>query len=100
MAFMVGSMDGAGNVPMSMDGLTGTVFMERGVRIERSGYGAGATIVAYADHIVAKAAITGGGDTVTLPPSSGRGGQTYIIKDESGTAGTNNITINTTGGLE
>jgi len=48
------------------------------------------------DYIIAKTGITGGGDTVTLP-SGATNGQVFVIKDESGNAGTDNITIATAG---
>ena len=45
-----------------------------------------------------KTAITGGGDTDTLPDTAGLTvGQMFILKDTSGTAGTNNWTIATFG---
>lgn len=50
------------------------------------------------DYIIAYTSLTTG-RTVTLKDATTLdSGQTYVIKDEAGTAGTNNITIATTGG--
>lgn len=49
--------------------------------------------------IVRKTAITGSGDTVTLPDTAGlTEGQIVVVKDASGAAGTDNITVDTYGG--
>lgn len=46
------------------------------------------------DYIIGKTGITGGGDTISLPAAATAGsGKVYIIKDQSGSAQTNNITI-------
>lgn len=57
---------------------------------------AGDYTVLVTDEIIAKTGITGGGDTVIVP-SNAVVGQPFHIQDESGTAGTNNITIATAG---
>lgn len=57
---------------------------------------AGNYTVLVTDHTVLKTAITGGGDTVTLP-STAATGQIFYIVDASGSAGTDNITIATAG---
>jgi hypothetical protein len=49
------------------------------------------------DHIIAYTSLTAP-RTVLLPTAVGVAGQTYIIKDESGSAGTHTITIAGTGG--
>lgn len=54
--------------------------------------GAGNASINDAATFVHKTAITGGGDTLTMP-SPGVAGKIVIIMDTSGTAGTNNITI-------
>lgn len=59
---------------------------------------AGAYTVLITDYIISKTGITGGGDIVTLPTlASAAVGQIFIITDESGTAGTNNITVDGNG---
>ena len=57
---------------------------------------AGNYIVLASDKTIYKTGITGGGDTVTLLTSPSDG-QEFTIKDTSGLAGTNNITIDTAG---
>lgn len=65
-----------------------------------AGSGAGnVTVDNFNNCVIAKTAITGGGDTVTLPaPGNRDGAQVFIITDESGTAATNNIIVNVSGG--
>jgi hypothetical protein len=63
---------------------------------KRTTSAAGNYTVLTTDHLIAKTGITGGGDTVTLP-SGAAADQKFIIKDESGAAGTDNITIATEG---
>lgn len=64
----------------------------------RSTSAAGAYTVLPTDYIVGKTGITGGGDTVTLEALAGVDtGRIVIIKDESGAAGANNITIDGNG---
>lgn len=41
---------------------------------------------------------SGGARTITLPASTNQGGRIFIVMDSSGDAGTNAITVNTTGG--
>lgn len=53
---------------------------------------AGNYTVLVTDKILQKTAITGGGDTITLPNSL-KDGRRIVIIDASGTAGTNNITV-------
>tara|TARA_R110000772_G_scaffold268686_2_gene397493 strand:- start:43276 stop:44598 length:1323 start_codon:yes stop_codon:yes gene_type:complete len=55
---------------------------------------AGNYTILITDYVILKDGITGGGDTVTLP-NDATNGQMFLIKDSSGTANTNNITINT-----
>lgn len=67
--------------------------------LHRVASGAGNYTVLTTDCIIGKTGITGGGDTVTLPdPATVGTDQVFIIKDESGTAATNNITVNTAAG--
>ncbi|HSX08187.1 MAG TPA: right-handed parallel beta-helix repeat-containing protein [Candidatus Saccharimonadales bacterium] len=49
------------------------------------------------DSVIAYGSLTAA-RTVTLPSAVGAAGRIYIIKDESGAAGSNNITVSTTGG--
>ena len=57
---------------------------------------AGNYTVLTTDKVILKTGITGGGDTVTMPAAPTTG-QIFIIKDASGTATTNNITVDTSG---
>ena len=57
---------------------------------------AGNYTVLVSDYIIHKTGITVGGDTVTLP-STAANGQIFIIKDTSGEASVNNITVDTSG---
>jgi hypothetical protein len=66
--------------------------------VKRTTSGAGAYAVVNTDFIVAKTGITGGGDTVTLPVAALAGvGKVFHVKDESGTAAANNITVDGNG---
>jgi len=70
-----------------------------GIREERVAFGAGANAIAVTQSIVGKTAITGGGDTMTLPaPATAGDGWTCSITDESGGAGTDHITVDVSGG--
>lgn len=52
------------------------------------------------DLIIDKTGISGGGDTVTLPdPALAGAGKIYIVKDSTGSAGTDNITVVSAAGL-
>ena len=78
--------------------LDGTVNMGGGVIHKRTASAAGAYTILVTDYIIGKTGITGGGDTLTLPAIAGvTTGQTFIIKDERGGAGTDNITIDGNG---
>jgi len=69
-----------------------------GMTFNRTTSAAGNYTALVTDYIIAKTGITGGGDTITLPAAATAGeGRQYIIKDESGTAATNNITIDGSG---
>lgn len=70
----------------------------KGIKVNRTASAAGNYNVLSTDYIVAKTGITGGGDTVTLPDATTNSGQVFIIKDESGSAATNNITVATAAG--
>lgn len=65
-------------------------------------YGAGGnnvTVSTSVETVVWKTAITGGGDTITLPDAASVVNRSkYIIVDTSGNAGTDTITINSGGG--
>jgi hypothetical protein len=60
--------------------------------VNDAGYSAGTS-----DHLIAYTSLTAA-RTVTLPAASGMTNRVVIIKDESGTAATNNITVNVTAG--
>lgn len=69
------------------------------ISVKRTASAAGNYTVLATDFLVGKSGITGGGDTVTLPdPAVAEVGRLYLVKDESGTAGTNSITINAAAG--
>ena len=69
-----------------------------GITLNRTAVAAGAYTALVTDYIIAKTGITGGGDTITLPAAATAGeGRQYIIKDESGGAATDNITIDGNG---
>lgn len=95
-------------IPLGIDSVTGqykvlspadSVANTGGQTVNRTAIAAGNYSVLVSDYIVSKTGITGGGDTVTLPSAAASGeGAIYIIKDESGTAYTNNISIDTGGG--
>jgi hypothetical protein len=67
-----------------------------GAEVVRS-IGAGGGTLLTTDFNVLVTAITGGGDTITLPVTGLTAGATYRIYDSSGGAATNNITIDPTG---
>ena len=73
---------------------SGGVDLNSGVTIKRTTSGAGNYTALITDVYVAKTGISGGGDTVTLPAAASAGeGLILIIKDEAGSAGTDNITV-------
>jgi|19_taG_2_1085344.scaffolds.fasta_scaffold00773_5 hypothetical protein len=72
---------------------SGEVKIERGQKWNRTTSAAGNYTAVAGDMIIAKTGITASGDTVTLMAASGMEGRVLIIKDESGNAGTDNITI-------
>mgnify|MGYP000930239337 CR=1 FL=1 len=81
--------NGAGSLP-SFQNATDTA-------LTRTAVGAGAYTTLATDQYIGKTSITGGGDTITLIAAATVGGRFYHIKDESGTAGTDNITIDGNG---
>lgn len=65
-----------------------------GRRVNRTARGVGNYTLLDSDHFVCKTAITGGGDTLTLPVAATvAAGTVFVITDESGSAGTNPITV-------
>ena len=77
---------------------TGNIWMNAGQRWARTASAAGAYTVLATDFYIGKTGITGGGDTVTLPAAATvAAGKAYIIKDESGSAAANAITIDGNG---
>lgn len=72
------------------------VFVNGGYRMKRT-----ATAVSVSagttDYVIGVTS-TASARTITLPTAVGSAGKTYIIKDESGGAAANNITVATTGG--
>lgn len=78
----------------------GRVRVDAGLQLGVRTAGAGAvTVNKDTDFYIGKTAITGGGDTVTLPSAVTAGaGSTFVVKDQSGGAAANNITVATSGG--
>ena len=70
----------------------------RGQKVNRTPVGVGNYVVPATDYIIEKTAITGGGDTVTLPNAATNAGQVFVIKDAAGSAAVDNITVATAGG--
>lgn len=67
--------------------------------VNRVEVGAGPYSILSSDYYLAKTAINSGGDTLTLPSAASVGnGKIYKVKDASYSAGTNNITIDTSSG--
>lgn len=64
-----------------------------GMLYKRRAVSDAATTVTKTDFMVAYTSLTSG-HTVTMPTAIQTTGQTFVIKDETGTAATNNITIN------
>ncbi len=92
------SVSGGGTVSGTLT-VTGLTTMSGGTKYQRVGSGAGNYVVLSSDYIVGKTGITAGGDSVTLPSAVTAGnGRVYVIKDESGTAATNNITVSSASG--
>lgn len=77
--------------------LTNLLTCGAGIIYKRTASAAGTYAVLSTDYIIAKTGITAGGDTITLDDDLTDAGRAFIIKDESGTAGTNNITIDPEG---
>lgn len=81
--------NGAGNLP-TFQATTPNLWT-------RTTSAAGNYTTVSSDQYVGKTGITGGGDTITLIAAGSFTNRLLIIKDESGTAGTNNITIDGNG---
>ena len=71
------------------------VILDGGQQVKRTALGAGSSTLGVNDYLIGKTAITAAGDTLTLPSAATIAGKVYVIKDESGNAGTDNITIAT-----
>ena len=86
--------------PLALWVQSGNTSLGGGQFVARTPQGAGNLTLTAAgtQYIIAKTAITGGGDTVTLPDATLVFGRVYVVKDEAGTAAANNITINATAG--
>jgi hypothetical protein len=78
-------------IPNSLLPISGSVSIKR-TTVADANY----TILS-TDYLIVYTSLTTG-RTVTLPTAVSITGREYIIKDEAGTAGTNNITVATTGG--
>jgi hypothetical protein len=71
----------------------GRVWNTAGVKMNRTTVADAAYTVLGSDYIIAYTSLTTG-RAVTLPaPSSTNSGQIFIVKDEAGSAGTNNLTV-------
>lgn len=83
-----------GNVGIGTTSPSSLLHVNGSQTVKRTAVGTGAYTILTTDYYLGKTSITGGGDTITLPSAVTVGaGKIYIIKDESGAAGTNNITI-------
>lgn len=75
-----------------------TVVLYGNDTVRRTPVGSGNYNIGASDCLVAKTAIFPGGDTANLPTAASVGmGKLLIVKDESGTAASNNITIDGNG---
>jgi hypothetical protein len=72
------------------------VFVNAGYRMKRTAT-AVSVAAATTDYLIGVTS-TAAARTITLPTAVGSAGKTYLVKDESGGAATNNITLATTGG--
>lgn len=78
--------------------IEGTLTIGGGLNLHVKQVGAGAYTMLITDTILGKTAITGGGDTITLPlAATAIIGRIYIIKDQSGGAAAANITVDGNG---
>ena len=84
---------GDGNLELSP---ATNVFVNAGYRMKRTATAVGMT-AATTDYLIGVTS-TAAARTITLPTAVGSAGKTYIVKDESGAASVNNITLATTGG--
>ncbi len=75
--------------------LNSTLQVNGSLAVNRTTVADAAYTIVATDHIVTYTALTTG-RIVTLPTAASITGREYIIKDESGNAGTNNITVATT----
>lgn len=92
------SLTGNGDVIAANTEVNGTLFMDDSLAVHRTAVGAGGYTVTANDLYIAITTITGGGDTIAIPDASTAGiGKTIVIKDASGTAGTNNLTLDPAG---
>ena len=72
----------------------GPIDFNNGISVQRTESAAGDHTITTADYIIGKSGITGGGDSIFLPLASNTpSGRVIIVKDESGGAAANNITI-------
>lgn len=85
---------GAGAVTLMTFNVNRAIF-NRGIQMTRTGAGANYTVLA-TDHTIGVSS-TAAPRTITLPAAGRVQGQRYEIKDESGGAGTNNITVSGNG---
>ncbi len=87
-----------GNVGIGTSAPVATLSLGGGVALKRTGVADANYVVLASDYMIAYTSLSTG-RTVTLPtPGSGNTNQMYIIKDQSGNAGTSNITISSSGG--
>ena len=87
-----------GNVGIGTATPVATLSLGGGVALKRTGVADANYTVLASDYMIAYTSLSTG-RTVTLPtPGAGNTNQMYIIKDQSGNAGTNNITISSSGG--
>ena len=74
---------------------TGQISLGSGQMVKRTPVADAAYTVLVSDYVVAYTSLTAG-RAITLPTAVGISGQVFKIKDEAGSAGANNITVQTT----
>jgi hypothetical protein len=90
-------IDSSANVIANFAGTNKILTLKGGFIVNRTAVSANYTVLA-SDYIVAYTS-TSSAFAATLPAAAtGNAGQVWIVKDESGAAATNNITVKTSGG--
>lgn len=91
-------LDSSGNAIAQFAGTNKITTLNGGQIVKRTAVSDANYTILASDYIIAYASLTTG-RTATLPAAAaGNAGQEWIVKDEAGSAGTNNITVKTNGG--